>query len=243
MNNKELKNEIFDFVREKINDIFDSSVYGTFIVYWFIFHWKFIITIFFVSEEQIEKIKYGVLKTDYLAQLLWDVQHPFLSALVFILPIFFTFLSIWVFPKLFVFRAYERQKLNNREKGRIDNEINKKYLNEINTIKTIEIDNEKKQKELERGWLSEYYIFRDKTKLYDDFIFIKKSIYYYNGNIKVEDEMSFDINRKTYQFEIPLDILSYCHSNNLINIDNNRGKIELTDKGKYFMLKYNESGK
>lgn len=64
------------------------------------------------------------------------------------------------------------------------------------------------------------------------------STYSFNGFVKVQDRNSLNFDELEYGFEIPINILSYCHSNDLIDIDNEGGKIKLTEKGKYFMRNY-----
>ncbi|KKT74217.1 MAG: hypothetical protein UW71_C0031G0002 [Parcubacteria group bacterium GW2011_GWB1_44_7] len=103
-------NEILGSIHEAIKERFFSPFYGTFIISWLIFHWKFVYTAFFVSEEKIWESA-GLLKNDYLSETFFDFSslHFYIS---WILPFVLTYLIIWRFPKWISIPAF-REDLDN----------------------------------------------------------------------------------------------------------------------------------
>ena len=68
---KILDNEIVNSLKDTLNKRINSSVYGTFSLYWLVFHWNFIFTIFFVSEDKIWESTH-LLKNDYLLKVFFN---------------------------------------------------------------------------------------------------------------------------------------------------------------------------
>ena len=67
MLDKIVGNEIVDSFKSDLRERMTSPVYGIFIISWLALHWKFIFTMFFVSEDKILE-KTFLLKHEYLEQ-------------------------------------------------------------------------------------------------------------------------------------------------------------------------------
>src|SRR3989344_2658128 len=111
---KVINSEITDSFKNSIKKRLTSSVYGTFIIYWLIFHWNFIFTIFFVSEDKIWD-SMGLLKNDYLIKNFFDYSNLSFYSL-WIIPIILTYLTIWIFPKYVIIPAFKKEEEYETEK-------------------------------------------------------------------------------------------------------------------------------
>lgn len=232
-------NEITDSFIKNISKRFTSPLYGTFFISWLIFHWKTFIILFFVSEAKIWQAT-GLLKNDYLSQKIYNFYDPYFY-IALIAPFILTYLIIWHFSKWFSLPAFKKDEEHKTKKKLIRICEQKKIeIEEINlekeNVKKLDIVGEKvkKNEEIRKidptfQWTKEYNEF-EKNIIFKDFREILSSIYEYGGHIKWSG------------FNIPLEILSFSHSNDLINfIDGDQGKtIKLTEKGKFFVKKYNE---
>jgi len=225
-------NEIINSIQKVMNKRLTTPVYGTFLVSWFIVHWEFIFTIFFVSEDKIWN-KTGLLKHVYLHQTFFnyrDLTFWFWQIVPFIL----TYFIIWKFPKWIAIPAFERDVEYKVEKRKA--EISGQRKLEEESVKKLEVETEKAQKQKlikeidpSINWMREYNEFRTSI-FFKEFRYIIDSIYKYNGDI---------VRRNAYGnenvFEIPKDILVYSHTNDLVVLDKLKEKMELTEKGKFFV--------
>lgn len=118
-------NEILQSVQDGITDRTTSPVYGAFILSWLFFHWKFVYTAIFISEEKIWEFTNGQLKSDYLSQTFFNFSNPWFYIL-WILPFVFTWLFIWKFPKWISIPAFLRSQKYNTQKLEIKLEEEKK---------------------------------------------------------------------------------------------------------------------
>ena len=230
--NKILNNEITDSLEEIVKKRLTSPIYGVFLISWIIFHWEFIFTMFFVSEEKIWQTV-GLLKNDYLSRTFFDFSDWYFY-ISWILPFIITWLVIWKFPKWISIPAFKKGEEDKTEK-RIIEIIEQRKLEE-ESVKKLKVVTEKayEQKEIKKldptvGWREEYEQFK-KSVFYHKFRFILASIYKHNGRISIIDPYSGKI-----EFEISKDILIYSHTNGLITIDKKSNEIDLTDKGKFFV--------
>lgn len=223
-----------EVVKNINNKVFLNPIYFIFGISWVLVHWRFFVVMFLISNNDIV-LEYKITKDVYLKTILFDMNYWYCSILVILIPFFVTWLVIYhIQPKLFPpllrkHKKYEDEKLS-IEKG-----IEEKKKEVLNLTE----DNVKKQKEIEKLapeslWLRDFLEFT-KHFLYKDFNYIIQSIYEYNGNVSVEDTRYYGAQDL---FRIPKEILAYCHTTNLINFDNNKSKIELTEKGKFFVKEY-----
>ncbi|QQR76340.1 hypothetical protein IPJ63_02435 [Candidatus Nomurabacteria bacterium] len=228
-------------IKERIT----SPFYGYFIVSWLMVNWKIIYIAFFINQEEIYN-KYNVLRNEYLSTIFpsiysWDHWFNFL-----ILPILLTFFFFWVSPK--ITRIFYRKSIKNQialkvieiqETRKEAKEKTELIKDETEVIKQ-ELQKIKEEKKIaseapEMLWEKEYAKFFNST-YFSKFESIIDSIYLHSGNIK-----EFDSYNNMTTFMIPKDILVYSHTNELIKIDKTKDKIELTEKGKFFIKKYSSN--
>lgn len=233
---KVLDNEIVDSTKKFIKDRFNSSIYGTFIIFWLIFHWRFVYTALFVDQKMIWDSMH-LFKNDYLVKTYFDYSDP-LFYLWCALPIIFTILAVWVFPRLFVIAAYRREKEDETSKKIIDLKQKKDViraeaeLEEQNVRKIAavgkQIKEERKIKDADPTieWANEYQNLK-KKKIFEHFRTLYEMIYENQGGM---------YGKQDYQFATPL--LAYLDSTEALVLDS--GRIELKPKGNFFMRKYLE---
>ncbi|MFC1802236.1 hypothetical protein ACFLY7_02230 [Patescibacteria group bacterium] len=239
---KDLKNEVAESLNGVLKKHIFNPVYLTFVLSWLFFHWRVWVILFFVDEEKIFK-KFGYLKDEYLRKIIFDSswQEQVSS---FLLPFLMTYLIVWLFPKLVLLSAFEEDETHRAKKFIIrikkDKKIEeeKKELEKEKLEKTeIIIEKKKKEKEVkdqnpEILWKKEYQHFK-KTNFFKKFKYIIDSIYKHKGHTRV-----WNLNNQI-SFEIPGNLLSYCHVNKIINFTNEeKEKIDLTEKGEFFVNKY-----
>lgn len=234
---KEIANSISETIRNRLT----NSLYGTFFVSWLIFHWNFIFSIFFLSEDKILEAT-GLLKNDYLYQKYFNVSNLYFWA-SWMLPFLITWLIIWILPKWLLIPAYKKTEEyeTNKKIIKISEEIKiehkKVQLNEETAKKFTavaeKVIQEKKIKEADPTieWANEYDLFKN-TPYYNDFELIVESLYEQKG------QASWYKNMSSYPTSIPKRTLAYAHSNNLVEFENNNKNIKLTDKGKFFLKRY-----
>jgi hypothetical protein len=107
-------NEFKQSVNKAINKRLTTPIYGTFFIYWVIFHWNFVYTTFFVSEDKIWQST-GLLKNIYLEQYYFN-YHNFDFFILWILPVILTWLTIWFFPKYVLISAFKKDEEYETEK-------------------------------------------------------------------------------------------------------------------------------
>lgn len=233
--------EIANSISKTINNRLTNSLYGTFFVSWLIFHWNFIFSIFFLSEDKIYEIT-RLLKNDYLYQKYFDYASLYFWT-SWILPFLVTYLIVWIFPKWILIPAYEKTEEyeTNKKIIKIGEEIkieDKKLQLQKSTTKKIaavaeQVIQEKKIREVDPAieWVKEYNTFKN-TPYYNDFELIVESLYEQHGQV------SWYRNMASYKTNIPKRTLAYAHANNLVEFEDNNKNIKLTDKGKFFLKQY-----
>jgi hypothetical protein len=234
-----------EFLKEIFKDRVTHPLYKTYAVSWFIVNWKVIYSLFFVSEDYIFE-KYGLLRNEYFFDLFFSISGYYFWIFVILFPVIITWLMIWVFPDLIFIKATKRNERFRVDKtiARIDAE---KRIEEgksdlilakkENIKEQIEVEKIKKANKPEIKWEKEFMIFKAAT-IYLDFQDIIDSIYTKSGLTKENW-----IGGNVYGFKVNKEILAYSHANNLIEIipnENDVNRIELTDKGKYFVLRYSQ---
>ena len=236
---KILNNEVVDSVEDICKKRLTSPLYGVFLISWIVFHWNFIFTMFFVSEDKIwEATK--MLKIDYLSKTFFNYSD-WKFYLFGALPFLMTYLIIWHFPKWFSLPAYEKEEEYKTKKRKIKiRELKKIKIRENEfeeqNIKSLDLETKKSEKEKEiekidptKRWRLEYISFR-RSKFFKDFNMILKSLYEGGGKIGWYDNSKWTI--------VPKNILAYSHSNDIIKIDAKSETISLTEKGKFFVKEY-----
>ncbi len=239
LQNNEILKSLQDGVEEKVT----SPIYGVFIISWLFFHWKFVYTAVFVSEEKIWVFSSGMLKNDYLSKTFFNFSDPWFYA-SWVLPIFFTWLFVWKFPKWISIPAFKKSQEYQAEKLEVKIETEARLpqkqlrmveLMEKKTVKEKEIkEKEKEIKEIDPTieWLKEFNQVLLNEK---DVQAIKEgsgAIYQTNGRFVSNPQ---EINRG-YNTYISSSSLSRLDALDLIKIlSERRNVMEFTEKGKFFV--------
>lgn len=233
----EILNSIGQWFKEKTT----SPLYGTFIFSVILWNWKFFYILFWQGSEQL-----GVPKIEYVQNSIINNQGLPEHILYFIiLPSISTYFIIWWLP--YVSNLAHRKHLQffyNRKS--IFDEIRVEYERNIRTaLETISALKEKQaeaKKQIERlttkseQWEDEFESFKQ-SPLYEQMNNLKDVLYKHSGMLRVYA----NIGGKP-ELRINADIIAIADSKGLINITGSDidEKIELTEKGKFFMKKYLE---
>lgn len=236
-----MNNEIVDSVKDALKKKLSSYIYGTFIIYWLVFHWKFVYTIFFISEDIVLKTQ-GLLKNEYLSIMFFDYKSLYFWA-SWVLPFLFTYTTIWMLPKYVLLKAFEKEEEyeTNKRVFKISQEkmIESARANlEQQTAKKItavakQVVGERKIKEADPtiGWKIDFDDFI-KTSFYKNFDALIQSIYQEGGSVTKFNDYG------NLRFQVNKDLLAYAHTNDLIGFTRDPDKIALTEKGKFFVKQY-----
>jgi len=236
-------NEIVGSVNGALKKRFHTPLYGTFILAWAAFHWDFLYTALFVNQDLIYK-KTGLLKNEYL-------HHTFFNYgslqfyLLWLLPFLVTWLIIWKLPRYLLIPAFkkdqqyrtEQRKITLSEERQIELEETKR---EETSVKRLDVTKDRVRKEKAivdidptALWPDEYAQFKE-ANLHHRLIPIMEAVYEHAGATKVASEM-YGVDPV---FEVPMESLVTADTNDLIKFDRTKEKIELTEKGKYFIKRF-----
>jgi hypothetical protein len=231
-------NEAITSLIKAFKDRVANHLLGTFLFFWATCHWQFFVVLFFVSEDKIWESTHK-LKNDFLNSLLFNYQDLG-SWANWVLPIFLTWLFIWVLPKWPMIQAYKEECEYKAAKRRIkiasekqleisETELQKQKEKKFDSIiETMKKEVAVKVQDPTFGWEEEYGVFK-KTSFFKNFSLVVESVYSRNGNVTVY-EYSDEV------FAIPENLLAYCHTSGLVNLQ--KGIITLTEKGKYFVKRF-----
>lgn len=232
--------QIKEAVQVYLNEKMYSPFYSTLIASWLVWNWKIIYITFFIDSNLLAQQK-NLLKIEYLQFFYSFSTRPIETGLhLIVLPVVSTYLIIYILnPIASRFLVKYLQNHNNNELITLEKERELLKLKEskLNVFKqAIKIQKEEERiedesKTQEQKWQEEYNDFKN-SPFYPGFTGIEDSIYQFKGDTK----------------DLDPEIKAYCDSNDIITIGDNsfseKEKIELTDKGKYFMKNYkNENGK
>lgn len=229
-------NEVLSSLNNSLKNRLVSPLYGTFIIAWILFHWKLVYTALFVSEDKIWEAT-RLLKSDYLQREFFDYGTSEFW-IHYALTLFVTWLVIWILPYWLTIPAFRKEAEYKTAKRKIEI-IEQRKLEEEN-VKKLNIVSQKveKKRTIEKLdptalWEEEYNKFNE-TSLHSKFIFIVDSIYKHGGQLSVIDSFTGQ-----QIFKVPQEVLVYSHTNDLITLDKLKERMELTDKGKFFVKSYN----
>lgn len=224
-----------------------SQIYGIFTFWVIIFHLPVIFTSLFVDQDLIYK-ETNMLKNEYIRETFFNFNHwetwTWEIGLV-IISLILTYLMIWILPKTIIARAYDRELEDHyareHKKNKKEKELNKersvvadKQLQTAEKIESAALKQENAGTIEKQQWEKEYEQF-EKTHLSQNFDELIDALYSHSGKIKVTDDYD-----RSVIFELDRDLLAYADANGLVNLDN-KNTISLTDKGRYFVKKYQES--
>lgn len=243
-------NEIIKSVKDNIEDKATSPVYGVFIISWLIFHWKFVYTAIFVSEEKIWMATGGTLKSDYLTQTFFnfsDISFYLLLAL----PFLFTWLFIWKFPKWISIPAFKKSQESDTEKLEIKLQNRISILRGRLKITEVIEEETKRKKEIKEQekeikeidpmteWLKEFeqvFLSAEDTEA----IIVGSKAIYETGGKFVNMQTKTNPGYNTY---ISSTSLSRLDALGLIKIrSDRRDAMEFTEKGKFFIRELQKKG-
>lgn len=226
---------IFESCKKNISDKLINPFYGAFIISWLIWNWRVWYITFFIDSALLVERK-SILKIDYINSLyVWNDWWNFVYSIchLLLLPLLSSYLAVFWFPKMTCFfyeKSLETENFNKITKAKKDKDLLKAMGEKLN----VEMDvlgkekaikaarSEKSQKEI---WDDEYMQFQ-KTSHFLNFNSLKSV--YYQGERWADD--------------IPIDLKAYCDTHGITERDEiNERKINLTNKGKYFMGKFLES--
>jgi hypothetical protein len=228
-------------VEESLKKRMANPIYGTFIISWAVFHWNFIYSIFFLDQKLILEST-GLLKNEYLTYKFFNPCDP-LFYICFITPFFLTYFIIWRFPNWFFLPAVKREEEYECEKEKIrlrakrEVELEKTKLAEQEKLKIQTIAEAAKTKEEVKNinpaiiWDEQYKKFKE-TNYFGIIERIIESIYKYAGRIR------WQRHGEVSETTLSKETLAFYHANDLIDFDINEQKVELTDKGRYFVNKF-----
>lgn len=221
MPNQIANNEITDSVKKNFKNRLTSPVYGTFFVWWLVFHWELVYTMFFIDEDKVWSVK-QMLMNDYIRDRYFHFDWLFIG--FWAAPFVMTFITIWWFPKFILIPLFRRHERYEAEKRRIrlgeETKIEEEILKKLKVV-SEKVEEEKKIEEADPSinWEQEYLQFR-KSDFFENFKVLINVVYSNNP----------------YVHSVPKDVLAYSDSIGLIDIKG--GTITFTDKGKYFVKQY-----
>jgi len=235
-------NELFASAQMTIEDRLASPFYGYFLVSWLTLNWQTVYATLFVDQETLFE-KTGLLKPDYVELFLWPVYTWSFYLHYLLAPLALTILFVWYLP--YITRIFFRKNIRNRVALKVielqelsqEKKEEKKLTQEDTALMKTEIERAKVEKKAAQEnpevlWEREYYQFRV-LPLFKKFTHIVASIYEYSGRITVVSEYNDRI-----IFQIPKDVLAHAHTNDLVIFEKGKEKIDLTDKGKFFVRKF-----
>ena len=224
--------EIVDSIVEYFKSRMKTPIYGLFSFWWVVLHWEFFYTLVFVNEKDI-LTHTGYLKNEYLRMHFMnysDTAFWWWLLLSFLLSSFFTFLMVWLIPRLILLPAYGQQKSHEFDKRRVKIS-HEKELERLGTqlqkIETTQIRAAERKSRVIRSASPEVRWERDfrslvESPLFDDFQKLIDRLYGHGGDMR-----NFDS-----------DLLAYAEANDLVEFDRDDVRAIPTDKGKYFIKIY-----
>ncbi len=233
---KEFIDSIFNHFSERLK----TQVYGIFAFWWLVLHGEFFFTLLFVDEDKIYD-KHGLLKNEYLAKYYLNFDDPNFwgrQLLLFALAAALTYLMIWILPKYVLARAFRQEKEHEAQKRRIRVEIEKQdqtlraelaeaaTQNVRATEKLVKAEKAVNKVDPTVGWSEEFEQLKS-IAVYTYFDQLIKCLYEHGGAVNVP-----------HSFRLDRDLFAYADTNGLVNFDAKADVISLTDKGRYFVKRY-----
>jgi len=243
-------NEVLDSIGRWFREKTSSPLYATYFLSLIIINWEWFYILFWMSDNNI-----NLPKIEYLYQFTGNISYVDHLISFLILPLFTSYLLIFIFPYitsiahkkhldfLFIRKAsyYKKEAEYQQLKARYQAqevrslEEQKKLVKEKNIVK-----NEIKFSMTEEDQYKIDYEDFKSNSLYEKFEQIIYVIYEKFGHTHTEENFQFHRNVDT-------DILSYAHTNDLIEftnrLDATEETIQLTSKGKFFVQKYSPERK
>lgn len=242
--------EVASSIKERLISNLSNPLYGTFIISWSIFHWNFLYSLFFLSEDKIWESQ-KILKNDYLISRYFDFSDPYFY-ISWILPFVVTYIVIWRLPNWLFLRAYEENSsyetgkvlIQLSQKTKIEKEQAKLEQESAKKVEAVVTRKraEKIVKDLDPAveWARE--LKKYENSLLEGMRYARQAIYQTNGAFSAQQGDKWD--QESY---IPSNILSRLDAFGLVKIERNpnhpsRSVVSFTEKGKYFLRQLQEQG-
>ncbi|MGC9605464.1 MAG: hypothetical protein ABSF56_01765 [Minisyncoccia bacterium] len=246
-----MQNEIINSFKEEIKKRLTTSFYGTYIIFWLIFHHEFVLSLFFADGDKIWSTT-GLLKSQYLSKEFFNSQdwHSYLGWMV---PIILTWLFIEYFQKYVAIYFFRLEQLYDTEKKIIQIseqrkiEVAQKSLEKA-SVEKLEVVEKKTQKEKQIRsidptieWQKELeYISSNQSALMairDAVLIIYRSGGEFTGDVGLSNSIA--------QPYLNPDSLSRLDTMDIVSISKGiyGNKIAFTSKGKYLVRRLQEQGK
>ena len=236
---------LYDFYELYLAGKAKSRVYSLFLGWLTIFHLPIIFSAVFVDQQLIYQ-KYNLLKGEYISEKFLDFDsisfwaYELISVLLAVL---ITWLTIWILPKSLFKIAYNREIEDeySRKLAKLtkENELENARKNLAETQYEVvekEIEVIKKQEEVEteerKNWNREYASFK-KTEHFKTMYTLMKAVYEEGGDLRLKSGSGYP----TRNLMLPTKSLAYFDTKGIVTIPE-FGKIELTQKGKYFLDRF-----
>ncbi len=227
--------DVIDVIKER----FANPLYGTYLISVILWNWKFFYILFLQSEDKlivpkIEYIQFVLDRYEFWQHISSFIIFPSISTFIIIKYLPYLINEVEKVSLIFFYKKesirdtkrleYESEKTNNLK-------LISKKKEEQKDLNT-EIDKNTSIKEKQEIWSQEYLKYKEKNSL---ILFkIKETIYNNNGAI-----IKYNNRTRDYERIIDSEELASADLNGLVEIngsDNNQS-INLTPKGKFFLLR------
>lgn len=214
-----------------------SYLFGTYLLFWCIFHWQGLYVSIFVNEDKIYS-KFHLLKNEYVDKYFFSMHFDSWRFYVAdIAPLILAVAFLWLVPKYLLIHLYRKEQDNRAAKEMVildvEQEIEKKKKS-VATETTEKIDAQialaEKRKDAARIdpkilWQAELDEFK-KDPAYSSFGTIISAYYDHRG--KITDYTGGN------NFKVSSGALILAENRGLIELDINANHLNLTEKGKWF---------
>jgi hypothetical protein len=241
--------EIWSAIAEAIRNRATSTTLVTYSFFWLAWHWQGVFTALFVSEEKILE-KHYLLKNEYVNQYFFGWQG-WDTVIGLAVPLGLTIFFLWPLQKFVLIYAYKIEQQNKvaRKKVKLEQEReveNYKTLLLNKESKTINAQAKKVAAEAKLSttkkkaaktdptivWDEDYREFKT-SRFFRDFRRIRDAVYEHNGYYNFN-------NGDGTRFELSSDLMAFVDTEGLVKINPDGRRIYLSEKGKYFVKRYQQ---
>jgi hypothetical protein len=232
--------DLIDSITKWIKERTTSPMYGTFVFSVILWNWEFFYVLFWQNDEKLSVPAIEYVQLNYILEVSrWEHVLYF-----FVFPLISTYIIVWWLPIVNNWVHKKHLSFYYKKKIIIDEaklEYEKKQEENLKIYSKIKKDQVEVKKEINKN-------ISDEEKMlmaFNDF----KNMKSYHGLMKQVKDSIYDNNGKVLEHDginwvqhVSVDNLAIADSKKIINIlgvGSNR-RIELTEKGKFFMEKYLE---
>ncbi len=232
--------DIIDSITKWVKERSTSPMYGTFIFSVILWNWKFFYVLFWQEEEKLSLPRIEYVQQNFLNSQTWPIHITFFC----VLPLVSTYIIIWWLPLLNNWVHKKHLSFYYSKKSIIDSarlDYEKKQEKNLKLISLVKKEQVEARKEINKNVSQE-------DRLILDFEEFKKMKSYHEVMKQIKDAI-YDNNGRLMLWNGVVDVAAVT-SDNLAVADSKKivilsgvgdgRKIELTEKGKFFMEKYLE---